>query len=248
MPRRPRSYHNSVKKPAAVRATAIALLPSLSRRCLAETVGTFALVFAGTGAVVVNDTHGGAVTHVGIALTFGLVVTAMIYALGPVSGSHLNPAVTLALTAAGAHPRRDVLPYFAAQVAGAFLASGLLALAFPQHGTLGATLPAGAWGVSWAFEFVLTAILLVVVRGCQTGPAAWLPLIGVAVGATIGLEAMFAGPVCGASMNPARSLAPAVVSGHVEFLAVYLTAPFLGALAGVGLSRLLFTNPPEESS
>lgn len=221
---------------------------SLSRRCLAELVGTFTLVFAGTGAVVVNDTHGGAVTHVGVALTFGLVVTALIYALGPVSGSHMNPAVTLSLAVAGVQPWRDVVPYTLAQVAGAFLASGLLAAAFPLHGTLGATLPAGGWPVSWGFEFVLTAILLVVVRGCQTGPAAWLPLIGVAVGATIGLEAMFAGPVCGASMNPARSLAPAVVSGHVEFLAVYLTAPFLGALAGVGLSHALFTRPPEESS
>ena len=221
---------------------------SLSRRCLAELVGTFTLVFAGTGAVVVNDTHGGAVTHVGVALTFGLVVTALIYALGPVSGSHMNPAVTLSLAVAGVQPWRDVVPYTLAQVAGAFLASGLLAAAFPLHGTLGATLPAGGWPVSWGFEFVLTAIQLVVVRGCSTGPANTLPLIGVAVGCTIGLEALFAGPVCGASMNPARSLAPAVVSGHVEFLAVYLTAPFAGAVAGVGLSHLLFTNPPETPS
>ena len=203
------------------------------RKLAAEAFGTFCLVFAGTGAVVVNDTHGGVVTHVGVALTFGLVVLAMIYALGDVSGCHLNPAVTLAFFAARRSGRGRVVPYILAQVVGAVLASFVLKAMFPTHPTLGATLPAGTAVQSWVMEFVLTLMLVVVILSVSTGAKEKGLLAGVAVGAVIALEAMFGGPVSGASINPARSLAPAVAAGRLEHLWVYLTAPVAGALAGV---------------
>jgi len=203
------------------------------RRLLAEALGTFALVFAGTGAIVINQVSGGAITHAGVALTFGLVVLAMIYTFGDVSGAHLNPAVTTAFAAAGRFPWRDVPGYVGAQAAGALAASGLLRLLFPGNDTLGATLPAGTAGQSFILEVVLTAILMLVILNVSTGAKEKGITAGIAIGAVIGLEAMFAGPVCGASMNPIRSLAPAVVSGHLEHLWVYLAAPTLGALLAI---------------
>jgi len=203
------------------------------KRFVAEAIGTFTLVFAGTGAIVINDTTGGAVTHVGIALTFGLVVLAMIYALGDVSGAHLNPAVTLGFWAARRFPVRDVVPYLISQCLGAFAASAMLRFLFPVNATLGATLPAGPAMQSFVLEIVLTAILMFVILNVSTGAKEKGVTAGIAVGAVIALEALFAGPICGASMNPARSLAPAVVSGHWEHLWLYLAAPILGALAAV---------------
>jgi aquaporin Z len=203
------------------------------RRLAAEVFGTFALVFAGTGAIVVNDVSAGTVTHVGVALTFGLVVLAMIYALGDVSGAHLNPAVTLGFLAARRFEGRWVIPYVAAQVVGAGAASMTLRLLFPDHATLGATLPAGSAAQSFVMESILTLVLMFVVLSVSTGAKEKGITAGIAVGSVIALEALFAGPVCGASMNPARSLAPAVVSGHLEHLWVYLTAPVLGAAAAV---------------
>lgn len=207
------------------------------RRLLAEALGTFALVFAGTGAIVINQVSGGAITHAGVALTFGLIVLAMIHTFGDVSGAHLNPAVTTAFAAAGRFPWRDVPGYVGAQSAGAFAASGLLRLLFPGNDTLGTTLPAGAAGQSFILEVVLTAILMLVILSVSTGAREKGITAGIAIGAVIALEAMFAGPICGASMNPARSLAPAVVSGHVEQLWLYLTAPTLGALLAVPACR-----------
>ena len=209
------------------------------RAVIAEAFGTFALVFAGTGAIVVNATHGGSITHVGIALTFGLIVLAMIYALGDVSGAHLNPAVTLAFVVAGRFSLRDVPGYLAGQAIGAFIASVVLQLLFTDHATLGATLPSGSVMQSWVMEFILTLILMTVILGVSTGSKEKGVLAGIAIGSTIALEAMFAGPVCGASMNPFRSLAPAVVSGRVEHLWIYLSAPFAGAMAGVGIWTLI---------
>lgn len=208
----------------------------------AELFATFCLVFAGTGSVIVNDTYGGAVTHVGVALTFGLVVLAMIYTVGEVSGAHMNPAVTVGFAAVHRFAWARVGPYILFQCAGAGLASVTLRLMFPDHQTLGATLPAGIAGQSWAMEFVLSLMLMVVVLSVATGAKEKGLLAGVAVGAVIALEAMFGGPVSGASMNPARSLAPAVVSGRLDYLWVYLTAPFTGALAGVLVCRVI--HPP----
>lgn len=204
---------------------------------VAECFGTYFLVFAGTGAIVINDVAGGAITHVGIALTFGLVVLALIYALGDVSGCHLNPAVTLGFYAANRFERRWVVPYLAAQFSGAMLASLTLRLMFPTHQTLGATLPAGAALQSFVLEFLLTLFLMFVILQVSSGSKETGILAGVAVGAVIALEAMFAGPICGASMNPARSLAPAVVSGNVSTLWIYLAAPVLGAIASVPIHR-----------
>lgn len=210
------------------------------KKFAAEAFGTFALVFAGTGAIVINDaTH--AITHVGIALTFGLVVLAMIYTVGEISGAHLNPAVTLAFCSAGRMAWAEALPYLGSQCAGAFAASALLHFLFPQHATLGATLPTGSATQSFVLEMVLTAILMFVILNVSTGAKEKGITAGIAVGAVIALEALFAGPICGASMNPARSLAPAVLSGHVEHLWVYLLAPLIGAQLAVPACRCVQT-------
>lgn len=203
------------------------------RRWLAEALGTFCLVFAGTGAIVVDQATGGGVSHVGIALTFGLVVMAMIYTFGDVSGAHLNPAVTIAFALARRFPVRDVVPYILAQLVGAFAASGLLRVMFMDSPTLGATLPAGAVWQSFVLEVVLTAILMLVILSVSSGPKERGIMAGIAVGGVVALEALFAGPISGASMNPARSLAPAVVSGRVESLWIYLVAPVVGAAIAV---------------
>jgi aquaporin NIP len=205
------------------------------KRVFAEFLGTFVLVFAGTGAIVVNEVTGGVIGHAGIALVFGLVVLAMIHAFGDVSGAHINPAVTIAFAAAGRFPWNEVAAYIAAQLAGAFAASGLLKTLFPASASLGATLPAGAVSQSFILEVVLTAILMLVILSVSTGAKEKGITAGIAIGAVVGLEAMFAGPICGASMNPARSLAPAVMSGHFEHIWLYPAATVLGALAAIPL-------------
>ncbi|MEY2410902.1 MAG: aquaporin [Verrucomicrobiota bacterium] len=199
------------------------------RKLVAEFLGTFALVFAGTGAIVVDATHGHAVTHVGVALTFGLVVLAGIYAFGDISGAHLNPAVTFGFFVARRFPGRQMAPYISSQILGALVASGLMRLLFPHDTTLGATRPSGTEWQSFVFELILTWFLMTVILGVSTGAKEKGLLAGVAIGAVIALEALFAGPVCGASMNPARSLAPALVSGNLASLWIYMTAPFVGA-------------------
>jgi aquaporin Z len=206
------------------------------KKLLAELLGTFTLVFAGTGAIMINAASQGGITHAGVALVFGLVVLAMIHTFGDVSGAHFNPAVTLAFAAAGRLAWRDASGYLAAQAAGALAASSLLHFLFPQDSTfLGATLPAGDVMQSFVLEAVLTGILMLTILSVSTGAKEKGVTAGIAIGAVIALEAMFAGPVSGASMNPARSLAPALVSGHLEHLWIYLTAPVLGALAAVPL-------------
>ncbi len=199
------------------------------RKYIAEIIGTFALVFCGTGAIIIDHQTNGAITHVGIAITFGLIVMAMIYALGSISGAHLNPAVTIAFSIAKKFEWKQVTPYILSQLAGAFLASLTLKYLFPTNEFLGATLPTGSPMQSFILEFILTFLLMLVIINVATGSKEQGMFAGLAIGSTVLLEAMFAGPICGASMNPARSIAPAVVSGHTEFLWVYIVATILGA-------------------
>ena len=214
------------------------------QKYLAEFIGTFALVFCGTGAIVIDQQTGGAVTHTGIAITFGLIVLAMIYTFGEVSGAHLNPAVTLGFWVMRLFPAKEVTPYIGSQLAGAFLASFTLRLLFPTSRGLGATLPAGTEYQSFALEFILTFLLMLVIIRVSQGAKETGWFAGVAIGSVVGLEAMFAGPICGASMNPARSLAPAVVSGDLSHLWIYLTAPVLGALLAVFCGKIFLERSP----
>lgn len=213
------------------------------RKLLAEFLGTFCLVFAGTGAVIVNELYGGAVTHPGIALTFGLVVMAMIYAFGDISGAHLNPAVSTAFALAGRLPRKELVPYVAAQIFGAISASVLHRLLFAKSVGLGATIPAGADWQSFVLEMTLTFMLMLVILAVSSGPKEKGLMAGIAIGGVVALEAMFAGPVSGASMNPARSLAPALVSGQLGSLWVYLLAPTIGAAIAVPCAYVLREDP-----
>lgn len=205
------------------------------KKPLSEFLGTFAMVFAGTGAIVINQHSGGVIGHAGIAMVFGLIVLAMIYTFGDISGAHLNPAVTLGFAAAGRFPLKEVPIYITAQLAGAFTASFILKFLFPENLTLGATLPTGSVSQSFILEVILTTILMLVILSVSTGSKEKGITAGIAIGAVVALEAMFAGPVCGASMNPARSLAPAIVSGHFQHLWLYLVATILGALIAVPL-------------
>ncbi|MEW6277424.1 MAG: aquaporin [Candidatus Eremiobacterota bacterium] len=205
----------------------------------AELMGTFALVFAGTGAIVVDSVTHGAVTHVGVALTFGLVVLAMIYTVGEVSGAHLNPAVTLGFVVAGRLPAERAGVYMLAQLIGALLASVALRWIFPESSTLGATVPAGPAGQSFALEFLLTFFLMQAILNVSRGAQEKGITAGIVVGSVIALEALFAGPISGASMNPFRSLAPALLEGELGSVWIYLLAPVLGAVAASPVCRLI---------
>jgi aquaporin Z len=209
------------------------------QRYISELIGTFALVFCGPGAVIMNDVSGGSVTHVGIAITFGLIVMAMIYSIGEISGAHINPAVTIAFWASGRFDKKEVLPYITAQMIGALLASAVLYLLFPLHETQGATLPIGSAMQSFILEVILTFILMFVIIKVSTGSKETGTMAGIAIGGVVGLEAMFAGPITGASMNPARSIAPAIFSGNFEHLWLYIAAPIIGALLAIVACRAI---------
>lgn len=209
------------------------------KKFLAEFLGTYAMVFAGTGAIVINNEFHGAITHVGIAITFGLIVMSMIYAFGDISGAHLNPAVSIAFTIAGRFPAKQLAPYIFSQLAGALAASLTLRFMFPGDQFLGATMPAGSEMQSLVMEFILTFFLMLVIFNVATGSKEKGLFAGIAIGSIVALEAMFAGPVCGASMNPARSFSPAIVSGHMEHLWLYIIAPVLGAVIAVPVFNIL---------
>lgn len=211
--------------------------PSLPRRLGAEALGTFGLVLAGTGAIVLDRVTGGAVTHLGISLAFGGAVMTLIWVLGPVSGAHFNPAVSLGFAANGRMSWREAGVYGLFQVGGGIAASLLLRFLFPGAGTLGQTVPSGSWQQSFLLEAAMTLILILVILAIAVDSRAGRWRGGAAVGATIFLEAYFGGPLSGASMNPARSFAPALVSGDFTLHWVYWAAPILGSLVGARAYR-----------
>ena len=203
------------------------------KRYISEFIGTFAMIFCGTGAMTINEVTGGDVTHVGIAMTWGLIVMAMIYAFGETSGAHFNPAVSIAFAYAKKFSWREVPKYIIAQILGAFSASLILWFLFPSSEILGATIPTVDVWRAFVLEFLLTFFLMVVIINVSTGSKEIGAVAGIAIGAVVLLEAMFAGPITNASMNPARSIAPAFVSGNLQHLWMYIIAPILGALLAV---------------
>lgn len=211
----------------------------MTKRIIAEAIGTFALVFCGTGAIVINEFTGGTVTHPGIAITFGLIVMGMIYAFGDISGAHINPAVTIAFAYAKKFPWKEVPLYVLAQLIGAIAASLLLLFLFPENELLGTTLPKIGVFKVFIFEILLSFFLMVVIINVSTGAKEIGVIAGIAIGGVVLLEALFAGPITGASMNPARSLAPALVSGNLQHLWLYLTAPIIGCIIAVVSCRLV---------
>jgi MIP family channel proteins len=219
---------------------------SLSSSLMAETLGTFTIVFAGTGAVMVNQISHGAVTHLGVSFVFGAVVAALIYSFGHVSGAHFNPAVTLAFWSAGVFPKQQVLAYIGVQCLGAIAASALLRLSLGNVAKLGATLPLNDnWLQSFVLEIVLTFILMVIILGSGLDHRAPKGFAGLAIGLTVGLEAACMGPITGASMNPARSLAPALVGHLWQHHWLYWIAPILGAQCAVFYYRCVTAKCPE---
>ncbi len=207
----------------------------------AEALGTFGLVFAGCGAIMIDTLSHGAITHVGVGLVFGLIITVMIYTFGHISGAHFNPAVTLAFVLARHFPVRRLIGYWIAQLLGALLAATCLRLLLGDVASLGTTLPTGGGGAwqSLGLETVLTFFLMIVIMAMATDTRAVGQAAALAIGATVGLEALFAGPICGASMNPARSLGPALVSWTWTAQWIYIVGPMIGAVAGAYVYRWL---------
>jgi len=218
------------------------MTPALARSLVAEVIGTFALVFAGCGAIMV-DAETDALGHVGVAISFGLVIMVMIYAVGHISGAHFNPAVTFAFALSRHFPRERVPLYWAAQLAGALGAALVLRGSLGDIADVGATLPSGTDQQAFLWEGVLTFFLMFVIMAVATDTRAVGEAAAIAVGATVGLDAMFGGPVTGASMNPARSLGPALAAADFTSSWVYLTAPLLGAVIAAATYRLLRDEP-----
>jgi aquaporin Z len=212
------------------------------KKYLTEFIGTFMLIFCSTGVGVVDQETHGIIGHVGISMTCGLAVMTLIYAFGVISGAHFNPAVSLAFIFAGKFPAREFPPYLASQVMGAFCASLVLRYMFPDNTLLGTTIPMGPESRSFLLEIIMTFFLMLVVLNVAHGSKEQGLFAGLAIGSTILLECMFGGPISGASLNPARSLAPAVVSGHLEHLWIYLTAPFIGTSLAIPVWRVIKTH------
>lgn len=205
---------------------------------IAEIIGTFSMIFCGCGAMVINDFTGGTITHPGVAITWGLIVMAMIYAFGDISGAHFNPAVTVGFAVAKKFSWNEVPKYIVSQFIGAISASLLLLYLFPES-DLGATLPTIEPLKVFVIELLLSFFLMVVIINVSTGSKEIGPIAGIAIGSVILLEAMFAGPLTKASMNPIRSLAPALALGNFTQLWVYLTAPFIGMFLAVYSCKLV---------
>lgn len=211
------------------------------KKYYAEIIGTFALIFCGCGAMTVNEITNGSISHVGVAATWGLIVMTMIYAFGEISGAHFNPAVTIGFAYAKKFAWKEVPKYIIAQAIGAILASFLLWYLFPNSQFLGETTPADGYPPFKAaiIEFLLTFFLMVVIMNISTGSKEIGTMAAIAVGGVILLEAMFAGPITKASMNPIRSIAPAIFTGNFQHLWLYILAPILGAITAVSSCKLV---------
>jgi MIP family channel proteins len=213
---------------------------ALTRRAGAEALAAFALVFAGCGAVIADVEYDGALGTVGIALVFGLIIMVMVYATGHLSGAHINPAVTLAFTLTRHFPARDAAAYIAGQLAGATIAALVLLAVWPDEpAQLGATVPAIGSGSAFVYELVMTAFLMFVIMAVATDTRAVGAAAAIAIGGTVGLDALFGGPVTGASMNPARSFGPALAAGEWDDFLIYIVAPVVGAGLGAVLYQLV---------
>lgn len=207
-----------------------------------ELIGTYALVFCGTGAIMINHISEGVVSHVGIAMTFGLIVTVMIYSVGHISGAHFNPAVSIGFYVAGKFPGNELIPYTLSQLIGAVLASATLYFLFPGCSTMGETNPAGPLMQTFILEVILTYFLMFVIINVATGSKEVGTMAGIAIGMTVMLEAAFAGPITGASMNPVRSIAPAIFAIDFANLWIYILAPIIGSILAVLSWRLINKN------
>lgn len=210
----------------------------LGRRAVAECVGTFVLVAAGCGAIVVNQATG-ALGHAGVAASFGLVVMVMIAAVGHISGAHLNPAVTIAFALTRHFEWRAVPAYVAGQLLGAVAGAAVLRAIFPGPGSLGATAPVGAPLQALGLEILLSAVLMFVIVSVATDTRAVGQLAAIAIGGTVALDALWGGPISGASMNPARSFGPALVAGAWRAHWIYWLGPIVGAVLGAAIYQFL---------
>lgn len=214
------------------------------RKYIAETIATFALVLCGTGAIVIDDAYNGIITHVGISLTFGLIVMLMVYCFGSISGAHMNPAVTLGLAWSGKFPIRQILPYVLSQLSGAIAASLVIRLFFPLSKMLGATLPQAGIGFVFCIEACMTFFLMLVILQVISNPKETKASGACMIGGMVTLAALVAGPVSGASINPARSIGPALVSGHLTHLWIYILAPVAGAVLAVIFQKIFRSAVP----
>ncbi len=212
----------------------------MTRKLLAEFLGTLLLVFFGCGAIVIDQVSHGAITHMGVAVSFGLIVSIVIYSLSSVSGAHINPAVSAAFALHGHLPWRECALYIVVQILGALSASFLLHLMFPLSADLGATLPSGSYQQSFILEFIMSFVLMLVIVRLGAQESNIRSLAGLIIGGTVFLEAAVGGPISGASMNPARSIGPALVSGNVHSLELYIISPTLACLCAVLCERTLF--------
>ncbi|MCZ7355331.1 MAG: MIP family channel protein [Candidatus Methanoperedens sp.] len=218
---------------------------SLFKKILAEFIGTFALVFAGTGAII-DDRLTGKLGVIGIAITFGLVVAVMVYSLGHVSKAHFNPAVTIGFASVGRFKKNEVLPYITAQIGGAIFASAVLYLMFGNARNLGATLPNGSWEQSFILEVIMTFFLMLVIISVASDTRVKPEVTGIAIGGVVAMDALFGGPISGASMNPARSLGPAIIGGIYNYQWIYLIAPIIGSLIAVSIYEFVRISETDE--
>lgn len=220
---------------------------SIFKKIVAEFIGTFVLVFAGTGAII-DDSLTGKLGQIGIAMTFGLVVAVMVYSLGHISKAHLNPAVTIGFASVGKFKKNEVLPYITAQIGGAIFASAVLYLMFGDVRNLGATLPSGSWAQSFILEVIMTFFLMLVIISVASDARVKPEVTGIAIGGVVAMDALFGGPISGASMNPARSLGPAIIAGTYNYLWIYLMAPIIGSIIAVSIYEFIRISETDEET